>query len=77
MYKILERLKSHPDSWPFCEAVEEEFAPRYYAIVNKPMDLHRMERKLDSGRYNSFTEFKNDFKLIVENCKKYNGSENG
>jgi Bromodomain len=77
MYKILERLKTHPDAWPFKDAVEEEYAPRYYTIVRHPMDLQRMEDKLDSGRYLTFDDFKDDFKLIIANCRKYNGSENG
>lgn len=77
MYKILERLKTHPDAWPFKDAVEEEYAPRYYTIVRHPMDLQRMEDKLDSGRYLTFDDFKADFHLIIANCRKYNGSENG
>ncbi|XP_065348740.1 bromodomain-containing protein 4A-like isoform X2 [Cloeon dipterum] len=76
MYKILERLKTHPEAWPFQDAVEEDYAPNYYTIVRHPMDLQRMEDKLDSGRYLTFDDFKADFKLMIANCKKYNGSEN-
>lgn len=36
-----------------------------------------MEEKLDSGEYQSFTDFRNDFKLIVNNCRLYNGQNNG
>lgn len=36
-----------------------------------------MEEKLDNGEYNSFTEFRTDFKLIVNNCRLYNGQSNG
>lgn len=41
------------------------------------MDLLKMEEKLDNGEYNSFTEFRTDFKLIVNNCRLYNGQNNG
>lgn len=41
------------------------------------MDLFKMEEKLDNGEYTSFTQFRNDFKLIVNNCRLYNGQENG
>lgn len=41
------------------------------------MDLLKMEEKLDSGEYQSFTDFRNDFKLIVNNCRLYNGQNNG
>lgn len=41
------------------------------------MDLLKMEEKLDNGEYATFTEFRNDFKLIVNNCRLYNGQNNG
>ncbi|KAG8277551.1 hypothetical protein J6590_040558 [Homalodisca vitripennis] len=76
LYKILDRLKNHEDAWPFLDPVEEEYAPRYYSVIAKPMDLQRMEDKLDAGEYSSFNDFKSDFQLIVDNCRQYNGSEN-
>lgn len=45
--------------------------------VFRPMDLLKMEEKLDNGEYQSFTDFRNDFKLIVNNCRLYNGQNNG
>jgi hypothetical protein len=36
-----------------------------------------MEEKLDNGEYATFTEFRTDFKLIVNNCRLYNGQTNG
>lgn len=41
------------------------------------MDLLKMEDKLDSGKYHKFSEFRNDFRLIVNNCRLYNGHNNG
>ncbi|XP_071446844.1 uncharacterized protein dikar [Hetaerina americana] len=76
LHKILERVKSHEDAWPFADPVDEEWAPRYYAVVRKPMHLRRMEEKLEAGDYLTFSHFKADFMLIVENCRKYNGSDN-
>lgn len=77
MYKVLEHIKSHEDAWPFIDPVDEKYAPRYYSIITKPMDLQRMEDKLDYGEYLSFAEFKADFQLIVDNCRQYNGTDNG
>uniref|UniRef100_A0A336MX90 CSON008964 protein n=1 Tax=Culicoides sonorensis TaxID=179676 RepID=A0A336MX90_CULSO len=76
MHKVLEHVKNHDDAWPFMDPVEEDIAPRYYSIIRRPMDLQRMEEKLDDGEYNTFSEFKNDFKLIVNNCRLYNGQNN-
>lgn len=41
------------------------------------MDLQQMEERLDKGQYLTFTTFRNDFKLIVNNCRLYNGQNNG
>lgn len=43
----------------------------------RPMDLLKMEEKLDNGEYQTFNDFRNDFKLIVNNCRLYNGQNNG
>lgn len=45
--------------------------------IIRPMDLLKMEEKLDNGEYYSFNEFRTDFKLIVNNCRLYNGQNNG
>lgn len=77
MHKILDYVKNHEDAWPFVDPVEEEYAPNYYSVIRKPMDLQRMEDRLDSGYYKSFSRFRADFQLIVDNCRLYNGMDNG
>ncbi|KAJ0183849.1 hypothetical protein K1T71_000272 [Dendrolimus kikuchii] len=76
MYKVLEQLTAHEDAWPFMDPVEEEYAPNYYAVIRRPMDLRKMEERLDGGYYTDFSMFKADFKLIVNNCRLYNGQDN-
>ncbi|CAG9558406.1 unnamed protein product [Danaus chrysippus] len=76
MYKVLEQLTAHDDAWPFMDPVEEEYAPNYYAVIRRPMDLRKMEERLDNGYYTDFSMFKADFKLIVNNCRLYNGQDN-
>ncbi|XP_014243801.1 uncharacterized protein LOC106663462 isoform X2 [Cimex lectularius] len=76
MYKILDRVKADSDSWPFRDPVDEAYAPKYYAVIARPMDLQTMEDKLDNGEYGSLQEFRADFQLIVDNCRQYNGSSN-
>ncbi|XP_059055199.1 uncharacterized protein LOC131849204 isoform X2 [Achroia grisella] len=76
MYKVLEQLTAHQDAWPFMDPVDEKFAPNYYAVIRRPMDLRKMEERLDSGYYTEFSMFKADFKLIVNNCRLFNGQDN-
>ncbi|XP_048525745.1 bromodomain-containing protein 4A isoform X2 [Dendroctonus ponderosae] len=76
MHKILDYVKNHEDAWPFVDPVEEEYAPNYYSIIRRPMDLTKMEERLDQGYYKGYDKFKGDFQLIVNNCRLYNGAEN-
>ena len=36
-----------------------------------------MEKKLNSKEYNSKSQFSEDYDLIFDNCRKYNGAESG
>ena len=57
----------HPDSQ----------APGYSAMIQKPMDLSTMRSKI--GRvhqpYDTLGAFEPDAKLLVENCKLFNGTK--
>jgi len=47
--------------------------PTYPSIIKKPMDLGTMHEKLQRGEYTSAKKFEEDFRLIIQNCKKFNG----
>jgi bromodomain-containing factor 1 len=46
--------------------------PDYPKIVKKPMDLSTMRSKLDGGAYSTAEKFRDDLKLIINNCFLYN-----
>jgi len=77
MHKIIEYVKNQEDAWPFATPVDEDYAPRYYSVIRRPMDLYTMERKINKGQYTDLNTFREDFQLIIDNCRQYNGSENG
>ncbi|XP_063400775.1 uncharacterized protein LOC134685205 isoform X2 [Mytilus trossulus] len=75
MEKMVEEIKSHKDSWPFLDPVEEEIAPGYHEIIKKPMDLSTIEKRLTSGGYRTTKKFVADFNLMINNCFQFSGAD--
>lgn len=44
----------------------------YHEIIKKPMDMSTMKKKLIGEEYDTASEFKEDFKLMINNCLTYN-----
>ncbi|XP_071120255.1 uncharacterized protein [Mytilus edulis] len=75
MEKMIDEIKSHKDSWPFLDPVEEEIAPGYHEIIKKPMDLSTIEKRLTSGGYRTTKKFVADFNLMINNCFQFSGAD--
>ncbi|ULT79402.1 hypothetical protein L3Y34_010198 [Caenorhabditis briggsae] len=44
----------------------------YHEIIKKPMDMSTMKKKIVGEEYDNAGEFKEDFKLMINNCLSYN-----
>lgn len=59
----------------FVFEVTDTIAPGYSHRIKKPMWLNKMQQKIKSNSYSSLKEFDEDVKLIVRNCKLWNGPD--
>lgn len=75
---LLRQVKKSKDAMPFREPVDpiKLNIPRYFDIVDRPMDLSTIEKKLNGGAYSSAHAVVDDFNLMIDNCVKFNGLEN-
>jgi hypothetical protein len=74
---IVKRLREHENGWIFCEPVDpiELGLPDYYDVVEHPMDLDLVTKKLENLVYWDITSFRKDTRLVFENAIIYNGKD--
>ncbi|KAJ1954316.1 Transcriptional activator spt7 [Linderina pennispora] len=71
--QVLQDLKTMgAASAPFLTQVKRRDAPDYYEVIENPMDLSTMAKKLRALHYNSKDEFWGDVQQIRDNCYTYN-----
>ena len=68
-------MKKSKESFFFQLPVDQIAYPDYLNFAKTPMDLSTMEYKINSGKYNTYLEFVEDSKLIMENCFAFNGKD--
>ncbi|XP_022221729.2 nucleosome-remodeling factor subunit NURF301 isoform X3 [Drosophila obscura] len=72
---LIKQIQLHKSAWPFMEPVDPDEAPDYYKVIKEPMDLKRMETKLESKAYTKLADFIGDMTKIFDNCRYYNPKE--
>ncbi|KAI8376113.1 uncharacterized protein BYT42DRAFT_614896 [Radiomyces spectabilis] len=71
--KVLNSLKNYTEhSMPFLNKVSKRDAPDYFEVIERPMDLGTVTKKLKQAIYKSKKAFADDLYLIYENCLTYN-----
>eukprot|EP00163_Fabomonas_tropica_P026823 TRINITY_DN5053_c0_g1_i1.p1 TRINITY_DN5053_c0_g1~~TRINITY_DN5053_c0_g1_i1.p1 ORF type:complete len:623 (+),score=164.61 TRINITY_DN5053_c0_g1_i1:1243-3111(+) len=70
---VLDKIKRHPDSWPYLEPVDRKEVEDYYTVIKNPIDISHMEKQLHKGTfYRTKDIFTADLKRMMENSKLYN-----
>jgi len=70
----IEELKVFDTHEIFRRPVTDKEAPMYSKIIDEPMDLGTMSKKIDNFQYKCFAAFEYDIALICRNCCHYNDS---
>jgi len=75
---LLRQVKKPKDALPFLQPVDpvKLNIPRYFDVIDRPMDISTIEKKLNTGAYPVVQALVDDFNLMIENCVKFNGPEN-
>lgn len=72
--EVLKGLQSHAHGWVFNSPVDpvELNLPDYFEVIEKPMDLGTVKKKLDNGVYRNLKEVEGDINLTFDNAMLYN-----
>jgi len=70
--KTFKSIQTNKNSIPFKDPVDPKIFPKYYEVVSEPMDLKKIERKVNSRDYKNLAAFIGDVTRIFENCRYFN-----
>ncbi|XP_059615017.1 nucleosome-remodeling factor subunit NURF301 isoform X2 [Phlebotomus argentipes] len=73
--KLIKQITTHKNAWPFMEPVDPQEAPDYYKVIKDPMDLVKVEERIDTKWYTTLSQFIADMTKIFDNCRYYNPKE--
>ncbi len=76
LLEIIDKLWGHPVSEPFTYELNEEtlgdLYKQYMDIIETPIDLDTIKKKIVRNGYDSFTSFNKDINLMFNNCRLFN-----
>uniref|UniRef100_A0A1I8J6B5 Bromodomain-containing protein n=1 Tax=Macrostomum lignano TaxID=282301 RepID=A0A1I8J6B5_9PLAT len=74
LLKDVTSAKHKSINWPFLEPVDVTALglTDYYDVISQPMDLSTIRKKLEAGQYADRDQFASDFRLMLNNCFRYN-----
>lgn len=61
----------HPAE-PFLEKPSKKLYPDYYTIIQHPIDMNTIQKNIESDRYGTVDDIVGDYRLMFNNCRKYN-----
>lgn len=73
---VITMIKNDITSYEFRKPVLKKYAPDYYDIIKKPMDLSKMQERCRRSMYTNLELFLDDWRLMVSNCHDYNETRN-
>jgi ATP-dependent helicase STH1/SNF2 len=59
----------------FKELPDRTDYPDYYMLIQNPIAMAQIKRKINRREYQSLREFRSDIKLLCDNCRTYNDDE--
>ncbi|KAK6475838.1 bromodomain-containing protein 8-like [Huso huso] len=65
-------IASHKYAYMFLKPVNEKFAPEYYRVVKRPMDLLTLKRRVAKGLVDTLEGFQGEVMLMFQNAMMYN-----
>lgn len=79
-FRILKELMADGNktvNWPFVDKVDDSYPETidYFERIKHPMWLNKMEKRFEEREYNTITEVVADFRLMLENCYRFNGPD--
>jgi SAM-dependent methyltransferase len=71
---LINKLRLHKNAWPFNQPVDPVALgiPDYFDVIQHPMDLGTVSKKLENGQYTEASQFIADVDLVWRNCLLYN-----